>query len=90
MTQSNFFEIVIRTTEDFGVLRILSVAFEFEASFMKLCYEINPVARIFSEELWAVTLGGGLYGGGTLQHWYFSALGIFSTFWIRVLIFHPL
>ena len=42
------------------------------------------VAGIFGGELSAVTNGGGLYRGGTLQHWYFSALGIFSSqnnFW---------
>ena len=27
----------------------------------------------------AVAYGGGLYRGGTLQHWYFSAIGIFSS-----------
>ena len=32
------------------------------------------VARIFGEELSAVAKGGGLYRGGTLQHWYFSAI----------------
>ena len=37
------------------------------------------VAGIFSEELSAVAYGGGLYSGGTLQHWYFSAVGIFSS-----------
>ena len=37
------------------------------------------VAGIFGEEFLAVALGGGLYRGGTLQHWYFTALGIFSS-----------
>ena len=37
------------------------------------------VAGIFSEEPSAVAYGGGLYSGGTLQHWYFSAVGIFSS-----------
>ena len=37
------------------------------------------VAGIFGGELSAVTNGGGLFRGGTLQHWYFSAIGIFSS-----------
>ena len=37
------------------------------------------VAGIFCEEFWAVALGGGLYRGGTLQHWYFTVVGIFSS-----------
>ena len=37
------------------------------------------VAGIFREEFSAVALGGGLYRGDTLQHWYFTALGIFSS-----------
>ena len=37
------------------------------------------VAGIFREEFSAVSVGGGLYRGGTLQHWYFTALGIFSS-----------
>ena len=39
----------------------------------------EAVAGIFCEEFLAVALGGGLYRGGTLQHWYFTALGIFSS-----------
>ena len=37
------------------------------------------VAGIFGEDFSAVSFGGGLYRGGTLQHWYFTALGIFSS-----------
>ena len=37
------------------------------------------VAGIFGGELSAVANGGGLYRGGTLQHWSFSAVGIFSS-----------
>ena len=37
------------------------------------------VAGIFREEFSAVPFGGSLYRGGTLQHWYFTALGIFSS-----------
>ena len=36
-------------------------------------------AGISSGVIWAVGHGGGLYRGGTLQHWYFSAIGIFSS-----------
>ena len=35
-------------------------------------------AGIFREEFSAVSVGDGLYRGGTLQHWYFKALGIFG------------
>ena len=42
-------------------------------------YILWMVAGIFREEFLAVALGGGLYRGGTLQHWYFTALGIFSS-----------
>ena len=46
---------------------------------LKINLVINLVAGIFSEEPSAVAYCDGLYSGGTLQHWYFSAVGIFSS-----------
>ena len=40
---------------------------------------LGMVTGIFCEEFLAVALGGGLYRGVTLLHWYFTALGIVSS-----------
>ena len=39
------------------------------------------VAGMFIERILAVAYGGGLFSAGILQHWYFSAVGIFSAQW---------